>query len=135
MLSLARILSTRATCPKLAVGCVLADAKNNIVGTGYNGVPYGLPHCTEHPCNGADKPEGSDSCIAVHAEQNALMRCRDVEDIATAYITHFPCLRCTKMLLNTPCARIVAISDEPLSTSARNLWISAGRIWERYEEA
>src|SRR5436190_3218925 len=50
MLIIAEVLSWRATCLKLKVGCVLVDVHNRIIGCGYNGVPYGMVHCTEIPC-------------------------------------------------------------------------------------
>lgn len=126
MLAVAHILARRATCRKLAVGCVLVDGHGRILGTGYNGVPRGLPHCTEVPCGGADSPKGSDLCEAVHAEQNALLMCRDPEQIATAYVTHAPCMRCMKMLLNTSCQHIV-YSSSLIEPAALVLWARAGR--------
>ena len=103
MLDIAQVLSRRATCPKLTVGCVLTDAFGRIVGTGYNGVPRGIPHCIDHACVGHGGAAGSDTCIAVHAEQNALMRCAHVDQVINCYVTHAPCMRCTKMLMNTGC--------------------------------
>ena len=130
MLDIAWVLARRATCSKLAVGCVLTDARNRIVGSGYNGVPHGRPHCTDTPCEGAGTPSGSNSCIAVHAEMNALLVCKDVQEIQTCYTTHAPCLQCTKTLLNTSCQRIVYRADQ-YEPAAQNLWIAAGRRWEQ----
>ena len=129
MLNVASALSRRATCPKLQVGAVLVDDAGRILGTGYNGVPRGMPHCTETPCVGAETPSGSDLCEAVHAEQNALMQCRDIERIYALYCTHAPCLRCTKMLLNTPCLVIRFLDDSKIEEAARALWLKAGRVW------
>ena len=125
MLEVARCLARRATCTKLSVGCVLVDIHGRIIGSGYNGVPRGMPHCISYPCAGADMPSGSDTCEAVHAEQNALLACRDVNAITTAYITHAPCLRCVKMLLNTSCRHLVLGSawGEP---AALDLWTRGG---------
>ena len=129
-LAIAGILSLRATCSKLAVGCVLTDGQGRILSTGYNGVPRGLAHCTEVECPGAKAPKGADLCQAVHAEQNALLQCRNPEDIVVCYTTHAPCLRCVKTLLNTSCERIVFRDDFMLEIAARDMWTHAGRAWE-----
>lgn len=131
MLAVAHTLARRATCKKLAVGCVLVDGHGRILGTGYNGVPRGLHHCTEVPCGGATSPKGSDLCEAVHAEQNALLICRDPELIHTAYVTHAPCMRCMKMLLNTSCKQVVYCSNI-IEPAALVLWLKAGRSIIQY---
>ena len=123
MLNIAAVLARRATCTKLAVGCVLTNRAGRIIGTGYNGVPHGMTHCTDKPCLGATMPAGSDTCEAVHAEQNALLDCR-AQDVHTCYTTHAPCLRCTKLLLNTSCKRLVF---PPSPFEGSNLWMRSGR--------
>jgi len=128
MIDVARCLALRATCAKLAVGCVLTDKHGRIVGSGYNGVPRGLTHCIDAPCAGYWAPKGADLCQAVHAEQNALLTCRDPEQVITCYTTHAPCLRCTKMLLNTNCKAII-YRDNDFETAAKALWVSAERSW------
>ncbi len=107
---MAYLAAQRGTCPRRRVGCVLLNVKGHILSTGYNGVAAGLPHCGKGSmCKGGTHPsgEGLDECQAIHAEQNALLQCRDVYDIHTAYVTTAPCVTCTKLLLNTSCQRIV----------------------------
>ena len=131
MLDVAKILARRATCAKLAVGCVLVDESGRVLGTGYNGVPYDFVHCTEVLCKGATMPAGSDTCEAVHAEQNALFGV-DPYRVYTCYTTHAPCLRCTKMLLNTSCELLVY---EATPFEGASLWNRAGRrtlIFDRH---
>lgn len=130
MLEVASSLAQRATCAKLAVGCVLTDRHGRILGAGYNGVPRGLPHCIDVPCAGACAPKGSDLCQSVHAEQNALLTCKDPEQIYTCYTTHAPCLRCTKMLLNTSCLQLIYTSSD-FEPAAKDLWLSAKRAWHQ----
>lgn len=129
MLTVAGVLKARATCGKNQVGCVLTDKFNRIIGSGYNGVPRGYIHCTEIACPGRFEPKGSDTCQAVHAEQNALLTCRDPYAIDTCYVTCPPCLRCTKLLLNTSCRRIFYMygDEEP---HAKQMWESSSRIWQ-----
>ncbi len=125
MLSTALMQSRRATCARRQVGAVLTNALGHIIGTGYNGPPRGVPHCIDEPCNGAHYPsgEGLEHCQAVHAEQNAMLQCKDVLDIDTLYCTDFPCMHCLKMLMNTGCNRIVYLNDYP-HNQAKALWLS-----------
>jgi len=127
MMGCAISLSHRATCMKRSVGCVLTDARGFVLSTGYNGVAAGLPHCIEHGCGGELSAVGSDTCQAVHAEINALIRCKDLDAVHTCYTTTFPCNNCMKTLLNTNCAIIVYMEDHPGGHLVRQRWLEAGR--------
>jgi len=132
MLEIAYVLAQRATCAKLAVGCVLVDTRYRIVGTGYNGNARGQTHCLEKPCPGRNAPRGSDLCEAIHAEQNALLTCHVPDDIHVCYTTHAPCMRCTKLLLNTGCRNIVFANGDFTEPAAQRLWRSSDRCWFKY---
>jgi dCMP deaminase len=128
-LMLARVVATRATCARRQVGCVLLDAAGHVLATGYNGPPRGMNHCTpESPCAGANAPSGTELelCEAVHAEQNALLQCRDPALIYTCCVTVSPCVTCTKLLLNTGCKRVVFLEPYAHDDAARRLWLCAG---------
>ncbi len=141
---LALLTAQRTTCCRRAVGCVLLNARGHVLATGYNGVAAGLPHCNEvddlgfgpiihpHACSGANAPSGTnlDGCQAIHAEQNAMLQCKDVYSIHTCYVTASPCMTCVKLLLNTSCERIVYVEEYPHS-AAKDLWTGAGRVWEQ----
>lgn len=160
-MEVARVTSRRATCLRRAVGCVLLDQDGFILSTGYNGVAAGQPHCNsvrpagdldqvptedcvlhkgvvywaDHKCPGALAPSGTqlDGCHAIHAEQNALLRCPDVRRIHACFVTASPCMTCTKLLMNTACQRI--IFDQPYPHSeAQALWESMGREWRPFNE-
>ena len=107
-LVMAMVVSSRATCPRRRVGCVVVDSNNNIMSTGYNGVPRKMPHCTDIPCGGQNdnSDTGYNSCQAVHAEQNALLQCADVNKIDKIYITTAPCITCAKLIANTGCKQV-----------------------------
>lgn len=103
--SLAVVTSTRSACERLQVGCVLVK-DNRIVSQGYNGY---LPGC-EHKQVLRDGHE----IATIHAEQNAVTDCarRGVScDGATAYITHYPCFNCSKMLCASGIKHIKYIND------------------------
>lgn len=129
-LNLARAVSTRGTCIRRQVGCVLVDSRRRILAAGYNGSASGAPHCSEIPCPGAMLPSGTglDLCEALHAEQSALLYCHDVYAIATCYVTVSPCVTCIKLLLNTSCFRIIFLEfySQP---EAELLWKRASREW------
>lgn len=131
MMGMAMMAASRATCSRRAVGCVLTNRLNHIIATGYNGVPRGMVHCAVIKCPGADAPSGQslDACMATHAEQNALLQCRNVEEIETAYVTAQPCISCTKLLMNTGCKRVVYLEPYPHEV-AKHLWSKSGRIME-----
>ncbi len=85
--------SKRSPCSRLQVGCLLVK-DNRIISQGYNGF---LPGCI-HKSVMRDNHEQS----TIHAEQNALCDCAkrgtSCND-SIAYITHYPCIICTRMLL------------------------------------
>ena len=91
---IALVTKERSPCERLQVGCVLVK-DNRIVSQGYNGFLPGCPHDSivrdGHEQN------------TVHAEQNAIADCAKrgiLTDGATAYITHYPCINCTKILIS-----------------------------------
>lgn len=124
-------LSRLSTCARRSVGCVLVDREGRVLSTGYNGVARGEPHCVINPCVGATCKSGSglDLCQAIHAEQNALMQCRDAHAIMSCFVTCSPCVHCAKMLLNTSCSRIVFEHLYPGHEQVLELWTRSGRNW------
>lgn len=133
---MAKLVSSRATCCRRKVGAVLVNKMNHVLATGYNGVARTMEHCTKsNPCPGGSYPSGQglEKCQAIHAEQNAMLQCKDVNEIETAYITASPCITCVKLLLNTSCKRIVFLEDYP-HEDPKLLWESAGREWVHYHE-
>jgi dCMP deaminase len=100
-----QVTAKRSPCERLQVGCLLVKA-NRIVSQGYNGF---LPGC-EHASIVRDGHEQA----TVHAEQNAIADCakRGVScQECTAYITHYPCIICCRMLLAAGIKEIKYIHD------------------------
>jgi dCMP deaminase len=130
MLGMAEKFSERGTCIRRRVGCILINARGEIIGSGYNGPARGEPNCIDNPCEGANYPSGQglSKCQAIHAEANALIRCRDVYDVHTAYCTLSPCVECTKLLLNSSCRRIV-FREEYVHLDSKEWWLRSGREW------
>ena len=93
----AALLASRSTCNRLSVGAVLVRDKRIITG-GYNGSVSGDAHCIDEGCYLRDG-----HCVrTIHAEMNAILQCAKFgisTDGASLYVTDFPCLQCTKSLL------------------------------------
>jgi dCMP deaminase len=93
------LISTRSPCERLHVGCVIVsagDRKNRIIAAGYNGFLPGTPHVS--------RVRDGHEQATVHAEQNAIAdaarRGSSVEG-CVAYVTHFPCVNCAKILASS----------------------------------
>ena len=129
-LRMALLVSERGTCVRRKVGCILVNKKNHVLATGYNGNPSGFSHCLDNPCEGANSKSGKDldKCEAIHAEQNALLQCKDIYDIHTVYCTVSPCIHCVKLLLNTSAKKIV-FGEKYIHKEAEKLWLLGGRDW------
>ena len=100
-----QVTAKRSPCERLHVGCVLVK-DNRIVSQGYNGF---LPGCG-HRSIVRDGHEQA----TVHAEQNAISDCakRGVScNDCIAYITHYPCIICCRILLAAGIKKIKYIHD------------------------
>ena len=100
-----QVTSKRSPCERLKVGCLLVK-DNRIISQGYNGF---LPGCIHKSV----VREGHEQAT-VHAEQNALCDCakRGVScKNSVAYITHYPCIICTRLLLASGISQIKYIDD------------------------
>jgi len=114
-MAMALLCAKRATCIRRSVGSILTNARGHVLSTGYNGPPSGRPHCTDFSCQAAREKTGEklDLCKAIHAEQNALLQCRDVYSIESCFTTVAPCSHCLKLLMNTSCKNIYYLEDYP----------------------
>ena len=107
-MSIAKIVAERATCNRAKIGAVIVKDKN-IIATGYNGAPAGLPHCTEVGCliyvsKNPDVEEEENCFRTIHAEINAIAQAAKNGvsiDAADIYITASPCYHCLKTLVNS----------------------------------
>ena len=100
-----KVTSTRSPCKRLKVVCILVS-DNRIISQGYNGFLPGCPHVSV--------VRDTHEQATIHAEQNALCDCakRGVScDNSIAYITHYPCLICTRLLLASGITQINYIED------------------------
>lgn len=127
-MSVAWLLSARSTCQRLHVGCVLVSEEQRIIATGYNGFLAKLPHRSVVRDNHEQ--------LTVHAEQNALTdaarRGVSVQN-ATAYVTHFPCIHCAKLLLAAGIRAVCFHEDYHNDPLVTELFAEAGVPLERFQ--
>jgi dCMP deaminase len=113
-MALAVEVASRSNCVKSHVGAIIL-IDDRIRAVGYNGTIEGYLDCFEGGCERCrDMSLGSgeqlDRCVCVHAEENALISAArfgiEVEK-AHCYVTHEPCLGCTKLLIQARIAKVV----------------------------
>ena len=100
-MGIALLISSRSPSKRLKVGSVIVK-DNRIISAGYNGFPSGTPHISimrdDHEQN------------TLHAEQNAIAdaarRGTSIQN-STIYITHYPCINCTKFIIASGIKEII----------------------------
>lgn len=137
-LDIARAVGRRATCLRRKYGAIIVK-DNIIISTGYNGAPRGEANCIdtavcERERLKVPKGENYELCVAVHAEQNAIINADPVKmKGATIYIEGVnadgtlasgqPCLLCRRMIRNAmikeavwrePSGEIVTMAPEEI---------------------
>ena len=113
-LGIAEAVSKRSTCLRRQYGAVIVN-NDEIVATGYNGAPRGQVNCCDvgecwRETNHIPHGEQYEKCLAVHAEQNAIISApRDKMIGATLYlygsengntIDAYPCEICQRLIDN-----------------------------------
>ena len=122
-LDIAKAVGRRATCLRRKYGAIIVKDKI-IISTGYNGSPRGEVNCIDSGICERERlkvPKGEryELCVAVHAEQNAIINADPLKmEGATIYIAGVnvadnsiasgePCKLCRRMIQNAKIARVV----------------------------
>ncbi|HCL78492.1 MAG TPA: cytidine deaminase [Synergistaceae bacterium] len=136
---IAGVAASRSTCLRRRVGAVIVR-DSQIISTGYNGSPKGLPHCGEVGClrQVLNIPSGErhEICRGSHAEMNAIAQAASVGTSTaggTIYCTHEPCSFCTKAIINAGIRRIVFVHPYP-DPLAHQLRAEASVVVDRLPE-
>lgn len=114
-MSLSLLASCRSSCNRLHVGCVLVK-DNRIISMGYNGFIQGAPH--------KSVVRNNHEISTVHAEQNAISYSAKFGvciDKCDAYITHYPCINCAKILAASGIKKIYYHNDYKNDEEVRSL--------------
>jgi len=142
-LGIARAVAARSNCLRRSVGALIVVEKA-IIATGYNGTPLGVRNCCDGACprcrSDAPPGQGYDSCICVHAEQNAIVlaaRHGNATNGGTLYSTLRPCFGCAKEAIQAGIREVVfgdgeAYADE-LEQVYRSLIAESGLVFRQHQ--
>ncbi|MDR2520107.1 MAG: cytidine/deoxycytidylate deaminase family protein [Eubacteriaceae bacterium] len=136
-IALLGVVKTRSTCLRRQVAAIIVK-DSQIISTGYNGAPKGVFHCEQVGClrekQNVPSGERHELCRGIHAEQNAIIQAAThgvgIEG-AEIYITHSPCMLCSKMLINAGIKKITFVGDYP-DPMAMDLLSEAGVAVAKY---
>ena len=137
-MQLARDVASRATCLRRQVGAVIVK-DDQILSTGYNGSPKGMPHCDTLGClrEELQVPSGEryELCRSIHAEANAVIQAaHNGVRIAgsTMYVTDMPCYMCAKLIVNAGICEVwvdkMDTYDDKVSSMFNDLGIKGGTL-------
>ncbi|MHA1167981.1 MAG: deoxycytidylate deaminase [Candidatus Hodarchaeales archaeon] len=114
---IAKIVAKRSTCLRRNIGSALVKDRQ-ILATGYNGAPRGMPHCLDIGClrDELNIPSGTrlEVCRAVHGEINAIIQCAShgvVTKGSTLSVTAHPCKICAGIIINAGITRVVICGE------------------------
>ena len=106
-MNVAEVYSKLSSANRLKVGCVIVK-NDTIIGIGYNGMPSGWDNtCEDVFRTGSDdfgKYETKTKPEVIHAEINAISkvaRSTNSSEDAYMFITHAPCMECSKALFQS----------------------------------
>ena len=126
-LDIAAAVAKRSTCLRRQYGAVIVK-NDEIVATGYNGAPRGEDNCCDvgvcwREAHGIPHGEQYEKCVAVHAEQNAIISASRRDMLGgTLYLAGFenggaiadatPCLICKRLIKNAGIVRVINQNGE-----------------------
>jgi dCMP deaminase len=103
-MDMAILVAQRSKDPSTKVGCVVVSEDKIVVATGYNGLPRGVQDRSER----MERP--AKYLWTSHAEENAVAQSARVGAKlkgGTAFVTHHPCSRCARSLIQAGVTRVV----------------------------
>ncbi len=127
-IKIAQTVAERSTCLRRRYGAVIVK-DHVIISTGYNGACRGEPNCIDvgicrREALGVPKGQRYELCVAVHAEQNAIIN-GDPEKMAggVIYIAGFnvsdgslakgdPCMLCRRMIKNARIDQVICLNQD-----------------------
>ena len=114
-MAFAHLSSLRSKDPSTQVGACIVDSNNNIVSTGYNGLPKG---CSDDEFSWIRDGQLLETKYpyVVHAELNAILNSKISVKGCTIYVSLFPCNECAKAIIQSGITKIVYESDKYCDT-------------------
>ena len=119
-MSIALLISSRSPSKKLKVGSIIVN-NNRILSSGYNGFPEKTPHVSIHRDN--------HEINTIHSEINSICDAakRGINiNNSTIYITHYPCLNCTKSIISAGIKKIIYLDDYKNDDVVSTLLLNSG---------
>ncbi len=144
-MAIAHSVKARSNCIRRQVGALIVVQKS-IISTGYNGSPMGVRNCSDGGCGrcASDAPPGAgyDTCICVHAEQNAFLlaaRHGNATGGGVLYSTLRPCFGCAKEAIQAGIREIVFDAPDAyeadLEEAYRQLIAESGMFFRQHTTA
>jgi dCMP deaminase len=127
-MSMAELVASKSKDPSTKVGCVVVTEDKVVAATGYNGLPRGVQDRSER----MERP--AKYLWTSHAEENAVAQAARVGAKlkgGTAFVTHHPCSRCARSLIQAGVTTVVigngttSMPDEEFDV-ARVMFLEAG---------
>lgn len=126
-LDIAETVASRATCLRRKYGAIIVK-DDQIIATGYNGAPRGVPNCCDlgqctRKKNNIPHGERYEQCRAIHAEMNAIISASRTDMLGqTLYLVGLengnyvenatPCLMCTRAIVNAGLYQVIIRKDK-----------------------
>ncbi len=110
-MGVAQLSAMRSKDPHTQVGACIVNAKNRIVGIGYNGFPHGIDD-ESYPWESEGDFLNTKYPYVVHAEPNAILNSTVQLDDSTLYVTLFPCHECAKLIIQSGIREIVYVENK-----------------------
>lgn len=136
-MSVALVAAQRSKDPNTQVGACIVNEHRQIVGVGYNALPYGFNDPNFSWWNIKEKLK-----LIVHAETNAIDNAKkSSSDLkkCTVYVSLFPCNDCAQYIINMGIKNIIYMSDHKShkrwARDAKRKLNEAGVSYNRYQSS
>lgn len=123
-MSIATIIAQKSKDPETKVGAVVASPDNKQCTLGFNGFPVKVKDYTER----WKRPEKY--LYVCHAESNAIDNRKSDLTNWTLYVTLFPCLECTKRIIQSGIKRVVYLETHKDHQTWSNISLSKKLLQE-----
>jgi dCMP deaminase len=111
-MGVALLSARRSKDPNTQVGACIVNAKNKIVGAGYNGLPLGC-NDDDFPWNKQGEFLETKYPYICHAELNAILNNVGMDlSGCKIYTALYPCNECTKAIIQAGITEVIYLSDK-----------------------
>lgn len=116
-MTVARVCALRSKDPNTQVGACIINQDQQIIATGYNGLPRNLDDNT-YPWTREGDFLNTKYPYVVHAELNAILSATISLKQAKIYVSLFPCHECSKAIIQSGIKEIIYQDDKYLSSDS-----------------